>query len=272
VHGRDLNPSDYFRYITNAAKTEVRTKDTLIVSPFFREASSSKISSDFYWDRSRGSEALYDWAMGGRSVAPAKVSSFELMDNIVKLIARSGKFPNLKSVVITGHSGGAQLAQRYAIGGNRDQSQMSQKFFYAPANPSSYAYLDKRRPVNGSTTTFAQPIGTSCRYYDEWGYGLDDLNDYMQQFSYTTLVTRYAGRKVTYLLGDRDTSTSGIDNSCYANLEGNNRFNRGTAFANYIAKYYPTAQHARSVVPGVGHSASDMFASSAGRIALFPLP
>jgi hypothetical protein len=267
VHGRDLNPSEYFGYATSAAKTKGRTKDTLIVSPRFREASSG---SDLYWDRDQGSEALYDWAMGGRSANGSKISAYAVMDDIIKRIATSGNFPNLKSVVIAGHSGGAQLTQRYAIGGNPASSPL--KFFYVTANPSSYAYLDKRRPLNGSTSVFAVPTSSSCRYFDEWGYGLDDLNPYMQQFSYSTLVNRYAGRKVTYLLGDKDTSTSGIDTSCFANLEGKNRFIRGTAYANYISTYYPVAQHAKVVVSGVGHSASGMFGSTQGRAALFPLP
>lgn len=271
VHGRDLNPADYFSYVTNAAKAQGRTKDTLIISPFFREASSKKNSGDLYWDRSKGSEALYDWAMGGRSVAPSKISSFDVMDALVVSLT-SGSFPNLKSIVVTGHSGGAQLAQRYAIGGNPGQSKMTQKFFYVVANPSSYAYLDKRRPVNGSTSVFSPPVGTSCKYYDEWGYGLDDLNDYMKRFSYSTLVARYVGRKVTYLLGDKDTSTSGIDKSCFADLQGKNRLARGTIFASYMANFYPAASHTRSLVAGVDHDASDMFTSKAGRAALFPQP
>ena len=272
VHGRDLNPADYFGYVTSATKTQGRSNDTLIVSPFFREQTSTRISTDLYWDRGRGSAALYDWAMGGDSVAPSAVSSFDVIDAIIKTLTKASLFPNLKSIVVTGHSGGAQLAQRYAIGGNPTQSQMPQTFFFVPANPSSYAYLDKRRPLNGSTTVFSTPTSTSCRYYDEWGYGLDDPNRYMALFSYSTLVSRYTSRRVTYLLGELDTTTSGIDTTCYANLQGQTRYVRGTAYANYIAQYYQAAVHKRAVVPGVGHNARDMFASAQGRAALFPLP
>ena len=81
---------------------------------------------------------------------------------------------------------------------------------------------------------------------------------------------QYIGRRLTYLLGDADTIIdAGLDTGCKANLEGKNRYERGTAYSNYIQAYIPTTKHTRSVVPGVGHSGSQMLTSSQGVEALF---
>ena len=114
------------------------------------------------------------------------------------------------------------------------------------------------------------PERLPCEFYDEYGYGLDDLNPYLSRFSKKQLVERYVRRDVTYLLGSSDTGSDDLDTSCFANAQGTNRFERGSAYAAYIRAFFPAAAHLQSVVSGVGHSSSKMFKSKQGVEALFP--
>jgi hypothetical protein len=45
------------------------------------------------------------------------VSSYEALDQVVQWFANPTNFPNMKQIVVAGHSAGAQMAQRYAIVG-----------------------------------------------------------------------------------------------------------------------------------------------------------
>jgi hypothetical protein len=180
LHGRDRNPEDYFTYAVTAAQMAGRLDRTIIISPAFREQNDLKAVTDLYWDRSSGSAALNDWAMGGQSAGPSSTSSYLVIDKIIESIAQSGHFPNLKSVVVAGHSAGGQLAHRYALVGNVKNQGLNLAFGYVAANPSSYAYLSELRPIADSLTDFAIPVSTDCNYWNEWGYGLVDPNTYIK--------------------------------------------------------------------------------------------
>jgi pimeloyl-ACP methyl ester carboxylesterase len=275
LHGRGGTGADIFSTLTSAAQLAGKTASTLIVAPFFpdtRDGTQALLASDLAWRRDSGSQATYDAAMGGISVAPTQVSAFKVVDDLVANIANSGRFPNLASITVAGHSGGGQFAQRYAAGGNRVSVPAAIRLHYVVANPSSYLYLDPKRPASGSMITFTIPSSTLCRWYNVYGYGLDDLvkNTYMNTLTPAQIVSRYTPRKVTYLLGALDTGTSNLDTSCYASAQGYNRYTRGTAYSNYLKKYFPSAtNHVRVVVPNVGHTASGMFRSTQGLGVLF---
>lgn len=274
IHGRGGTGSDVFATMVDAAQVSGKLNNTLIIAPYFPDAKDGTqplADSDLKWQRDVGSAATYDAAMGGVSVTPSQIGSFKIADDIILAIATSGRFPSLEFITVVGHSGGGQFTQRYAAVGNR-QEPSAIRFHYVVANPSSYMYLDPKRPVSGFTTIFSVPSLPSCKYYNVYGYGLDDLhkNAYMSQLPASLIIDQYLPRKVTYLLGEQDTTTTNLDVSCYAQVEGLNRYTRGTAFSNYVTKYYPSAtNHIRVAVPGVGHSASKMFKSAQGRTVLF---
>src|SRR3984893_19299219 len=76
--------------------------------------------------------------------APAPASSFEVLDALLARLADRRLFPNLNQVVVAGHSGGAQVVQRYAIAGKGELALTRQGIGvrYVVANPSSYAYFN----------------------------------------------------------------------------------------------------------------------------------
>src|SRR6185312_8222409 len=61
--------------------------------------------------------SLEGWEGGEAALGPNPVSSFEALDAILAKLSDRRIFPNLKQVVVAGHSGGGQVAQRYAIAG-----------------------------------------------------------------------------------------------------------------------------------------------------------
>lgn len=176
------------------------------------------------------------------------------------------EYPTLKEVVIAGHSGGGQVVQRFAMLGE-DQPALRQagvKVRYVIANPSSYAYFDKQRPVAVNSA--------KCPTFNDWKYGLNHLPDYAKGETAQTLEKRYIERDITYLLGELDTDAAqpALDKSCAALAQGPSRQVRGLNYFKYLTQRHPQGlnQHLVEVL-GVGHSGDKMFTSPEGQDALF---
>jgi pimeloyl-ACP methyl ester carboxylesterase len=197
------------------------------------------------------------------------VSSFEALDAILAKLADRRLFPNLKHVVVAGHSGGAQVAQRYAIAGKGEAALSALKVDvrYVVANPSSYAYFSADRPDPA--------IAAACPGYNAWKYGMDERPPYLPDKSPAALERGYVGRDVIYLLGTRDTDPnhSALDKSCMGRAQGPNRYVRGHAYVEAMAKRDNGTPHHRVWdVEGVGHNGDKMLTSPCGLAALFELP
>jgi len=80
------------------------------------------------------------------------LSSFEAVDQMFAHFKDERKFPRLTDVVMAGHGGGAQFVHRFAL---MSGSTRRFKVKYVVANPSTFLYVTKDRPVlpeNGSLT------------------------------------------------------------------------------------------------------------------------
>jgi pimeloyl-ACP methyl ester carboxylesterase len=129
--------------------------------------------STLHWD-------WVGWMGGDNALGPAAISSFDALDAILQTLASRERFPALSSVVIAGHSGGAQVAQRYAVV-TRGEAPLVERGIavrYVVANPSSYVYFDKQRPR--ASGDFAALDEASCPQFNRWKYGLDDLPAYVR--------------------------------------------------------------------------------------------
>jgi pimeloyl-ACP methyl ester carboxylesterase len=252
VHGSSRNAVDYYDYAARAVPSSV-----LVVAPQLQTSSDSPSSTELHWDDS-------GWKRGDQSLGGAfQVSSFEVIDDLVRAMRTT--FPNLGTVVIAGHSAGGQFVQRYAA------TSTDARAHFVVANPSSYLYLGPERPVGGA---FSIPAD-ACSWYNHYRYGLEDLGEtpYVSRIGAATLKARYGQARVTYLLGalDTDPNASDLDTTCEAQAQGATRLERGQRFYEHLAIAYGTGvygRHTLQVVPGVGHSASGMFGSAAGRTAL----
>jgi len=216
----------------------------------------------------------------GRARCPghhaAPISSFEVLDAILRRLAERHRFPALRHVVIAGHSGGGQVVQRYAVvtSGEPILIERGIAIRYVVANPSSYVYFDELRP--SAAETFEPSDATRCPHFNDWKYGLVNAPAYaklgVDGISATTLEAAYARRDVVTLLGgdDCDPLHPALDTSCAANAQGRHRLERGRAYTRYMQMRHADAlQHRHFEIPGVGHDGTGIFTSAHGLSALF---
>ncbi|MFB5154322.1 alpha/beta hydrolase [Burkholderia orbicola] len=208
------------------------------------------------------------WKGGEPARQPGPVSSFAALDALLAHFADRRLYPSLSTVVVIGHSAGAQLLQRYAVAGREGDAlaRTGIAVRYVVANPSSYLYFDDERPNADALA------GGACPRATEWKYGLKSAPPYVASQDVRDLETRYVARRVVYLLGQADTNpyTHFIDRSCAATAQGPYRLARGLAYFDYLKKRHPDDLAQQVVeVPGVGHDGLGMFTSVCGLAVLF---
>lgn len=251
IHGSERNADTYYKSIEAMATREGVIEKTIIISPHFKEAHDALRPQELYFS-SEG------WLSGDEALNNPAIISFEIMDHMISLLADKKTFPNLKEIVMTGHSAGGQLIQRYAAGSEIDKNFPSIHFRYIVANPGSYLYLTKTRPIKSNGR---------CNYND-YKYGLDRLNSYMQK-NLSKIKAQYAAKEVIYFLGEQDIISENIDQSCPAQYQGKNRLERGRFYKAQLEIEIPQAKHHLITVPGVGHTQYGMYTSTLGQKVLF---
>lgn len=274
VHGDSRTACDQARYVAEAAGDRGQLGQTLIVAPRFLTVDDAEAATAgrLYWSDG-------GWKSGSPSLVspylrPTTVSSYDVLDAFVERATSTQVLPDLQRVVIAGHSAGGQLVNRYAASAHVDVGRAGVSLRYVVANPSSYLYFDNRRPDAGGFRTLTAAEVSACSSYNKYKYGLDKLNAYAST-SPQPLPTRYAGARVDYLLGELDTdrSDSSLDTTCAANWQGTTRLARGSHYFQHLGTVLGDSVYDRqqlTVVPGVGHSAHDMFTSAVGARTLFP--
>lgn len=264
VHGRLRNAQTYLHSGENAAGQAGQSAATLVIAPqFLNQSDIARHQLPDALLRWKGN----GWMAGEPSVGPQAISSYAVLDAILQRLEDRKRFPALKEVVIAGHSGGAQVVQRYALstGSHPELEKSGIGLRFVIANPSSYAYLDATRPV------VFDPL--SCPGFNDWKYGLNRLPAYAARQSPTQLEQRYVARDITYLLGQQDIDPNhpALDKSCAAEAQGAYRLVRGHHYFDYLVRRHPQGLPQRLVeVPGVGHDGDKMFTSPEGLAALFP--
>jgi len=257
IHGLSRNANDYWGY---AAAGLEGVNGVLLVAPQFAESDDDPASDQLYWANS-------DWSQGDQSEGdgrPWSMSSFGVLDELVASLRAT--FVNLRTVVVTGHSAGGQMTQRYAAASGDPGLR------FVAMNPGSYLYLSPERPAAGGG--FAVPKDPPADY-DDYKYGLQDLKDtpYVAAVGAEALRGHYEAARVTYLLGalDTDKEDPDLDVSPPAMLQGAYRLQRGRLFFDYLGFTYGASiyeRHTMSEVPGVDHDGERMFGSAAARAAM----
>ena len=269
VHGAGRDADNYFRTAVAAAFLAGALDDTIVISPRFasndgRGCRDTLAANEVSWSCNGDS-----WRSGGVATSDDKLTSYDFADQLLRKLARKDVFPNLKSIVVGGHSAGGQFVTRYEMA-NKVHDSLGVPVTYVVANPSSYAYLDPTRPAGDPMEFRAFNDGRNCTTYNHWPYGLEGRTGYASKFGDDQLKRQLAARSVTYLLGSIDIlPLGGFDSSCPAMAQGPTRLARGQAFGKYVnAKY--GAQHKVVVVELCGHNARCMFTSEAALPIVFP--
>jgi pimeloyl-ACP methyl ester carboxylesterase len=265
-HGDRRSAKSYFNTAKKARRLAgEQGRGTLIVAPQFLA------EGDLKNDPPDDARMLLRWTTqtwkdGEPALGPAPLSSFEVIDAILARLADRTIFPNLAQVVVAGHSAGGQIVQRYAIAGTGSNkfAAIGVRVVYVVANPSSYAYFNEDRPYPTA----------DCPTFDNWKYGMKKRPPYAANTTPADFERAYVEREVVYLLGsdDIDPQAEDLDRRCEAEVQGKFRRARGEAFFAYMQKRHPTLGHRLQMVPGVGHSAGQMFTSACGVGVLFDRP
>ncbi|ETN39279.1 uncharacterized protein HMPREF1541_05502 [Cyphellophora europaea CBS 101466] len=282
IHGLLRDPYLYIANVMQALATvpdsSVNKDNVAMIAPYFTNGDDKGVA--YPWTtglragRGSTSNALVwqgsQWASGGDNQYPAypvnitTVSSYDALDQIIQYFDDATLFPNMKQIVIAGHSLGGQTVQRYAAVGNllRTRTPVS----YWTGNPDSYAWFSTDRPLDKS----------ACATYDNWRDGFSNYNnrygaDLVAQGRAAALA-RYSSRRITYGRGTRDFGDA--SSGCGPSTTGNNR---GERFYNFI-KQFPISC-TNPTTPGgacatvdyvnVTHDAYGMMSSPAGQARLF---
>ena len=145
VHGTNRNADHYFTTATAAAFLAGALGDSVVISP--RIASNAGSCKDTLAPNEVSWSCTGDsWRSGGAAVSHPDLTSFDFVDQILRKLANKGVFPNLRSVVVAGHSAGGQFVARYQMS-NRVHDSLGVAVSYVVANPSSYAWPDATRPL-----------------------------------------------------------------------------------------------------------------------------
>ena len=266
IHGDARDADEYLAYVQQA-RIDSGNPDTVIVAPQFVidediEEFDLQDSATLYW-------SSVGWRKGNTSNKspfnrPFTISSFAVVDQMMMQIMV--QFPNAK-ITVAGHSAGGQFVHRYAAGGLPADK-------YIVANPSSYLYFtDERAALSGefsipdaSTHVFG---ASDCPDYDDFMYGLKALNTYMKSVGKSALLDNFKSRNTIVYLGTDDTRrNSPFDDTCMADLQGSNRYERGLTFYSH-AKHALDKEMPVKIAPGVAHNAQDMFQHACGLALLF---
>ncbi|KAF7539088.1 hypothetical protein G7054_g2461 [Neopestalotiopsis clavispora] len=220
-----------------------------------------------------------EWSGGANNEYPPNtrtVSSFDTLDQLIQWYGNKAQFPNIEQIVVSGHSMGAQMANRFAaVGKTNDQLGITTPVSYWIGDPNSLIWFSESRPLSTSKC----PTG-----YDDYREGFTNYNSYGSDFStpmtYNTdlvaagrdaLLANYNSRTIAYARATRDKGDYNPDNECATYTTGADRNER---FFEFIKTFPVTCENpagpCRTVdIVNSGHDAPTMFQDISGRTRLF---
>jgi pimeloyl-ACP methyl ester carboxylesterase len=267
VHGTNRNADHYFATATAAAFLAGALEDTVVIAPHIIACADKSEPNEVLWSCSGDS-----WRSGGSAASHPELSSFDFVDAILRKLAMKATFPNIRAIVVAGHSAGGQYATRYAMA-NRVHDTLGVPVTYVVANPSSYAWPDSTRTTKADDAdaaaakegwnstavhtkfAFGPYDAGACQNYNRWPLGLENrTSGYTAKMTNEELMRQLVSRPTTYLLGQVDTlPLGGFDSSCSAMAQGPTRRARGEAFLKFVNEKLG-AKHQAVIVPECGHN------------------
>jgi hypothetical protein len=271
IHGAGRNADDYFRTAVAAAFLAGALDDTVVISPRFASNTGGGCADKLDANEVNWPCGGDSWRSGGVAANNKELTSYDFADEILRKLARKEVFPNLKAIVVAGHSAGGQFVTRYEMS-NKVHDSLGVPVTYVVSNPSSYAYPDALRPSADGKTVGRFGDARNCTTYNSWPYGMENRGvGYTSRIPDEQLKKQLAARPTVYLLGQIDIlPLGGFDGSCPAMAQGPTRLARGQAFGKYVVDKYGAKEHKVVEVELCGHNARCMFTSEAALPIVFP--
>ena len=287
VHGTNRNADHYFSTAAAAAFLAGALNDSVVISPRIASAAGNchdtLAANEVSWSCTGDS-----WRSGGSAVSHPDLTSFDFVDQILRKLANKNMFPNLRAIVVAGHSAGGQFVARYQMA-NRVHDTLGVPISYVVANPSSYAWPDATRPQavgDGAADaakgawetekihanfTYGPFDASACANYNRWPAGLEGrTGGYTAKTSDEELKKQLVARPATFLFGQVDTlPLGGFDSSCPAMAQGFTRRARGEAYAKYVNEKLG-AKHDVQIVSECGHNDRCVYTTDKVLPVIFP--
>jgi pimeloyl-ACP methyl ester carboxylesterase len=285
VHGTNRNADHYFETSIAAAFLAGALEDTVVIAPHMIDQSDKPADNEIVWESS--------WRTGGPARTTPSLSSFDFVDEILRKLANKSTFPNMRAIVVAGHSAGGQFANRYEMS-NKIHDTLGVPITYVVANPSSYAWPDAVRPLpqgdadpakakEGWDQPDATPLPPHKDYtfgpfdaskaaaFNRWPSGFENRTGYTASLTDAQLKKQLVERPTTYLLGQVDTlPLGGFDRSATAMAQGPTRRSRGEAYFKYVTETLGATHSTIMIVPECGHNDRCMYTTNIVFPAIFP--
>ena len=292
VHGSLRNVDDYICGGNAALPPEERNPENstvLLLAPWFLAPEDGpvddRIQNELRWDLYGQDEehTSYHWRYGGNAL-DSTISSFGAIDELLNRIMDDPiRFPQLRRIIVAGHSAGGQFVQRWSLLSNSKAFQPSPQsgirghsvsVKVGVANPKSFSYLDERRYINETFQVPTKDIIEDCPSFNEWLWGMgDELLDVpykekaiKQAGGLSRVFERYSNRDIVYLAGEKDTVPNGY---CMDKLQGDFRKERSALFYASLREIFGRQVHDRRVVRDVHHDHCLIFQSKEARESIF---
>jgi hypothetical protein len=265
VHGAGLNAGKTFETGQQIIETlKIDKSRMMILAPQFLEGVDPVEKGLLFWDQR--------WRDGGKSLSTGlnkdlpKLSSFEVLDRLIDVVTKQN--PNMRRIIILGHSAGGQFVLRYAAINSLHEilKQKGVSIRYVVANPSSYPYLDETRyqiNAKGEILKTSREELADCPSYNKFKYGMEGLYGYAETISIQIIRKRLLTRPVMFVLGMTDTDRDwSLDKSCEGDVQGENRYERGLLYKHHLGHFVKTSlesQHIWLEIPEVGHDTTEIF-------------
>jgi len=289
VHGDLRNPEHYFATCLAAAFLGRALDTTLVIAPRFA-ASRGHVDDDVCADRLSPGEADWDctrWKHGDHERNDFSLTTFGVADLLIRHLSDRKFYPNLKRIIVAGHSAGGQFAARYQIA-NRVQNSLEAALAVFVSNPSTYTWPDNYRPrlvgdadpqaardawateLPHTNFTYRPFPANACSTFNSWPMGLTDLYGYAADTPPKRLLENLVNWPVTLLAGAEDVVPAhGFESDCAAAAMGPTRRSRAEAYARYLQTHY----HAKLdvvIVPACGHNDRCVYTHGVVLPLLFP--
>ncbi|QIW97506.1 hypothetical protein AMS68_003024 [Peltaster fructicola] len=281
IHGLNRDPGTYESNALSAlyqiTNPDISFDTVAVIAPYFPNGDDKNVGYPWNAGAAAGlgsyTNALVwpgsQWSAGGNAQYPnaqkGTISSYYVLDTLIKYFDDKTLFPNVKQIVVAGHSLGAQTVQRYAAIGK--QLNTKSPISYWVANPNSYVWMNTTRPFDTS----------SCPTYDTYREGYTNFTTYPMTYATdlvaqgrAAILSNFNSKAVAYARGLLDLGDD--SSSCAPFTTGGNRNER---FFNFIKTFPPSCTNPSGTncdtidLINVGHDSGQMMASPAGQARLF---
>ena len=243
VHGEQRDAGEYFNDVTTAQGLAGANATALVIAPQFLNTMDVRDPGNNLPATILGWRVRTNTATAKTPKRRRRLSAFDVLDALVSSFTNRTLYPNLQTIVLAGHSGGAQLITRYDIVGTGFAAATSAGYGlrFVVVSPSSYLYFDNVRPSAGGS--FAPGNAAACPAFEFVAlHGFAGAPRYVGTPNPATLFARYAAENVTFISGSLDTDRDGsIDQSCGAEDQGVDRVTRANSYFAYLPAVSTTA-------------------------------